>query len=103
MISYIKSWTKFSLNHSAFCCLFKIIDDTYLSLEESEKMSGSPKSSKTTLKGSQTSKKKQKGKTKLRNPEKERNTAWYIRYSSNETSRNLVSHEIYLYYFDPMH
>lgn len=53
-------------------CLFKIIDDVYLSLEKSEKMSESAKSSKTTLKGSKTSGKKQKGKTKLRNPEKEK-------------------------------
>lgn len=48
----------------------------YLSLEKSEKMSESRKSSKTTLKGSKTPTKKQKGKTKLRNDEKEQEHSW---------------------------
>lgn len=74
MISYIKSWTKFLLIHGAFCCLFKIINDMHLSLEKSEKMPKNVKASKTTLKDSKPVAKKQKGKTKLRNREKEKET-----------------------------
>lgn len=103
MISYIKSWTKFSLIHGAFSCLFKIIDDTYLFPEKSEKMAKSVKSSKTASKSSKKSAKKQKGKTKLRNHEKGKNTAWYVRYSNNETSSNLGSRGIYFNYFGLMH